>query len=89
MLHVRLFQEFEMTKTTLAVKAFLGTYDGEPLAYQDLGRAVETICGAEQFKRLLLALINSPAFSEEFGREFASVGAIKGLSALPQTSKLS
>ena len=70
-----------MTKTTLAVKAFLGTYDGEPLAYQDLGRAVETICGAEQFKRLLLALINSPAFSEEFGREFASVGAIKGLPA--------
>ncbi|MEO0533103.1 MAG: sedoheptulose 7-phosphate cyclase [Cyanobacteria bacterium P01_A01_bin.123] len=70
-----------MTKTILAVKAFIDTYDREPLAYQDLDRAVRAICNSEQFKSLLLALINSPAFSEEFGREFASAGAIKGLSA--------
>ncbi len=70
-----------MTKTTSAVKAFIVTYDSEILAYQNLGNAVEAICCSEQFRTLLLALINSPAFSQELGEEFATVNAIEGLSA--------
>ncbi|MEM8828284.1 MAG: sedoheptulose 7-phosphate cyclase [Cyanobacteria bacterium P01_G01_bin.19] len=70
-----------MTKTTSAVRAFISTYDSEPLTDQNLNNAVEAVCGSEEFKNLLLALIDSPAFSEELGKEFAAVGAVKGLSA--------
>ncbi|ELS03091.1 3-dehydroquinate synthetase [Xenococcus sp. PCC 7305] len=70
-----------MMKTTSAVKAFIVTCDSEILAYQNLGNAVEAICCNENFRKLLLSLINSPAFSEELGEEFATVNAIEGLSA--------
>ena len=70
-----------MTKTTSAVKAFISEHDCEPLAYQNLENAVEAICCSEQFKHLLLSLIDSPAFSKELGEEFAVANAVKGLSA--------
>ncbi|MEM9273219.1 MAG: sedoheptulose 7-phosphate cyclase [Cyanobacteria bacterium P01_F01_bin.143] len=70
-----------MTKTTSAVKTFIVTCDSEILAYQNLGNAVEAICCSENFRQLLLSLINSPAFSKELGEEFAAVNAIEGLSA--------
>ncbi|MGK7892678.1 MAG: sedoheptulose 7-phosphate cyclase [Xenococcus sp. (in: cyanobacteria)] len=70
-----------MTKTTSAVKTFIVTCDSEILAYQNLGNAVEAICCSKHFRELLLALINSPAFSQELGEEFAAVNAIEGLSA--------
>ena len=70
-----------MTKTTSAVKAFISKHDCEPLAYQNLDNALEAICSNERFRNLLLSLINSPAFSQELGEEFAAVDAVKGLSA--------
>ncbi len=70
-----------MTNTTSAVKAFIFRHDCEPLALQNLENALEAICCNEQFRNLLLALINSPAFSQELGTEFAVVDAVKGLSA--------
>ncbi|NJK58029.1 MAG: sedoheptulose 7-phosphate cyclase [Pleurocapsa sp. SU_5_0] len=70
-----------MTKTTSAVKAFISKQNCEPLAYQNVERAVEAICCSEQFKSLLLSLIDSPAFSQELGAEFAQVDAVKGISA--------
>jgi len=70
-----------MTKTTSAVKAFISKHDCEPLTCQNLDNAVETICCNKQFKSLLLSLIDSPAFSQELGVEFAEVSAVKGLSA--------
>ncbi|MBW4465211.1 MAG: sedoheptulose 7-phosphate cyclase [Pegethrix bostrychoides GSE-TBD4-15B] len=70
-----------MTKTISAVKAFIDTYDSAPLAYQDLDQAIEAICCSAEFKSLLLALIESDAFSEAFGREFAAAEAISGLPA--------
>ncbi len=70
-----------MTKTTSAVKAFISEHDCDPLEYQNLDNAVEAICCNEQFRNLLLSLINSPAFSEELGVEFAVADAVKGLSA--------
>lgn len=70
-----------MTKTTSAVKAFISEHDCGPLAYQNLENAVEAICCSEQFRELLLSLIDSPAFSKELGEEFAAADAVKGLSA--------
>ena len=70
-----------MTKTTSAIKAFIAKYDGETLADRNLDLAVEAICCSEHFRSLLLSLINSPAFSQQLGQEFAAIGAVKGLSA--------
>ncbi|MEM8718549.1 MAG: sedoheptulose 7-phosphate cyclase [Cyanobacteria bacterium P01_G01_bin.39] len=70
-----------MTKTTSAVKAFISKHDCEPLAYQSLDNAVAAICCDQQFKSLLLSLIDSPAFSRDLGAEFAAAGAVTGLSA--------
>ena len=70
-----------MTKTTSAVKAFISAHDCEPLAYQNMDNALEAICCSEQFRSLLLSLIDSPAFAKELGEEFAIEGAVKGLSA--------
>ena len=70
-----------MTKTTSAVKAFIGAYDEEPLAHQDLNRAVEAICCSTALKDLLLVLVHSNAFSNELGVEFASADAVAGLAA--------
>ena len=70
-----------MTRTTSAVKTFISAYDCESLVHQNLARAVDAICDSKEFKELLLALINSPAFSQELGAEFAAVDAIEGLSA--------
>ncbi len=70
-----------MTKTTSAVRAFIDTFDREPLTHQDLNLAVEAICGSKAFRSLLLSLVETKAFSPELGEEFASAGAIEGLSA--------
>ena len=70
-----------MAKTTSAIKAFIEKYDSELLASQPLENTVESLCSSEDFKMLLLALIDSPAFSDELGQEFAEAGAIKALSA--------
>lgn len=70
-----------MTKTSSAVKAFISMHDCEPLAYQNIDNAVENICCSEHFRSLLLSLIESPAFSQELGSEFAAAEAVEGLSA--------
>ena len=70
-----------MTKTTSAVKAFISEHDCEPLAYKNIENAIEAICCSEQFKHLLLSLIDCPAFSKELGEEFAIADAVEGLSA--------
>ncbi|MEM1252794.1 MAG: sedoheptulose 7-phosphate cyclase [Cyanobacteria bacterium P01_H01_bin.21] len=70
-----------MANTTPAVKAFISAYDSAPLAYQNLDDAIEAICCGESFRNLILALVNSPAFSKELGKEFEAADAIAGLSA--------
>jgi 3-dehydroquinate synthetase len=69
-----------MTKTTLAVQAFISKQDCKPLTDQNLEKALEAICCSEEFKSLLLSLIDSPAFSQELGSEFAEVDAVQGIS---------
>ncbi|MGF1461203.1 MAG: sedoheptulose 7-phosphate cyclase [Leptolyngbyaceae cyanobacterium] len=48
---------------------------------QELEKSSEQLFASSDFRELLLALINAPAFSPELGQEFALVGAIQGLSA--------
>jgi len=73
-----------MTQTTSAVKAFIATYNHEPLTHQNLDGAVEAIICSTPFRHLLLSLIDSDAFSPEIGEEFAAAGAIEGLAACRQ-----
>ncbi|MEM9482264.1 MAG: sedoheptulose 7-phosphate cyclase [Cyanobacteria bacterium P01_F01_bin.116] len=70
-----------MANTTLAFKAFISAYDNAPMALQNLDDAIEAICCGESFRNLILSLVNSPAFSDELGQEFATADAIAGLSA--------
>lgn len=70
-----------MANTTPAVQAFISAYDSAPLAYQNLDDAIEAVCCSKSFRDLILALVNSPAFSKELGQEFAEADAIAGLSA--------
>ena len=70
-----------MTKTISAVRAFIDNYDCKSLADQVLADAFEAIYCSQSFRDLLLSLIDNKAFSPELGTEFASVGAIQGLSA--------
>ncbi len=70
-----------MTKTTSAIRAFIQAHDSETLKFQDLKKAVNAISSSDNLKNLLIALINSPAFSEELGKEFAVENAIEGISA--------
>jgi len=75
-----------MIKTTSAVKAFIATYDNEPLTDKDLDGAVEAIVCSTPFRHLLLSLIDSDVFSPQFGEEFAQAGAIKSLAAWANSS---
>ena len=70
-----------MANTIPAIKAFISAYDSDPLAYQNLDDAIESVCCSESFRNLILALVSSPAFSEELGKEFEAADAIAGLSA--------
>ena len=70
-----------MADTTLAFKAFISAYDSNAMAHQNLDDAIEAVCCSESFRSLILALVNSPAFSEELGKDFAAADAIAGLSA--------
>lgn len=70
-----------MTKTTSAIKAFVGACDIAPLASQNVDSALEAFLGNDLAQELLLAFIESPAFSKELGAEFAAEDAVKGISA--------
>ncbi|MEM6502748.1 MAG: sedoheptulose 7-phosphate cyclase [Cyanobacteria bacterium P01_C01_bin.89] len=70
-----------MTKTTSAIKAFVGACDIAPLVSQNVDSALEAFLGNDLARDLLVALIESPAFSKELGEDFASENAVKGISA--------
>lgn len=70
-----------MAKTVLAIKSFINTYNRDFLVHTNLDTALELLCCSDSFRHLLLALIDSPAFSETLGQEFVSVDAVSGLSA--------
>lgn len=70
-----------MTTTTSAVKAFIAAQSRQILEEPELEHAIEHLAASSPFRNLLLALIDTQAFSPELGQEFALAGAIAGLSA--------
>lgn len=66
--------------TTLAVKSFISQQDADSLVRQDAKSGIANLSASQSFNDLVLALINSPAFSEDLGREFAQANAIAGIS---------
>ncbi len=70
-----------MTKTISAVRAFINTCNETPLTHPELSHAVTTLCHSTPLKELIHTLIDTRAFSQELGYDFATAGAIQGLSA--------
>ncbi len=79
-----------MTKTIAAITTFIDAHKQTQkgsnqlslaLTNPDLSLALQSICSAQAFQSLFLALIESPAFSADLSREFAAANAVSGLSA--------
>ena len=71
-----------MTSNTVpSIERFLRAYDVASLTSGDVEQSLDTLVESDEFKMLLIALIEAPAFSRELGREFAAAGAVKGISA--------
>ena len=69
------------TSTTAAIETFISQQDVRSLASSDLQGCLEDITTQARFTDLILALIESPAFSKTLGEDFAKVDAIAGISA--------
>ncbi|PZO18973.1 MAG: 3-dehydroquinate synthase [Leptolyngbya foveolarum] len=67
--------------TTAAIDAFVSQQDAQSLADKSIENGLETVANTPSFNQLILALIESPAFSEVLGEEFAKVDAIAGIAA--------
>ncbi|MBE9059836.1 hypothetical protein [cf. Phormidesmis sp. LEGE 11477] len=69
-----------MTKPiSVAIRAFIDTFDSTLLADEDLDHVLETVCLSAGFEDLLLSLIENNAYAPELGQQFAVAGAIRGL----------
>ena len=66
--------------TTAVIDAFISQQDAQSLADRSVENGIKTVAATSSFNQLILALVNSPAFSEVLGKEFAEVGAIAGIS---------
>ena len=69
-----------MPKTVSAIANFIDSYSRAALIQPDLDASVKEICSSAHFRSLVVALIQSPAFSAEIGSEFAEAGAVSGIS---------
>jgi 3-dehydroquinate synthase len=63
-------------------KAFVSSQNAEPLANTShLEDDLNSLFSTEEFNNLIITLIESPAFSEDLGKELAAAGAIAAISA--------
>lgn len=68
-----------MPKTVSAITAFIDSYSRSALTQANLEDAVREVCNSDRFRSLILAFVQSPAFSAELGTEFAQADAISGI----------
>ncbi len=67
-------------------KAFVSSQNAEPLANTShLEDDLNSLFSTEEFNNLIITLIESPAFSEDLGKELAAAGAIAAISRLSQS----
>ena len=69
------------TSTTVAINAFISQQDAKSLTNQSVENSIKAVFADPSFDRLILALVDSPAFSKALGEEFAEANAIAGISA--------
>ncbi len=69
------------TSTTVAINAFISQQDAKSLTNQSVENSTKAVFADPSFDRLILALVDSPAFSKALGEEFAEANAIAGISA--------
>jgi len=69
------------TSTTVAINAFISQQDAKSLTNQSVENSIKAVFADPSFDRLILALVDSPAFSKALGEEFAEANAITGISA--------
>jgi len=70
-----------MAQTTSAIQQFIAGYDSSQLEGQKVADVLDSLVCEKSFKNLIKAFINSPAFSQELGAEFAEAEAIPGIAA--------
>ena len=69
------------TSTVAAIDEFISQQSIDSLTDSSVESSLENITDNASFDQLLLALVESPAFSQTLGEEFAKVDAIAGISA--------
>ena len=69
------------TSTVAAIDTFILQQDTDLLAHKNVESSLKHITNHASFSSLLLALIESSAFSQSLGKELAQVDAIAGISA--------
>lgn len=69
-----------MNNTVSSIREFLRKHSHAGLHGRDLSLAVRNLAESDDFRELLTALIEAPAFSAELGTQFAAVGAVDGIS---------
>lgn len=73
-----------MATITLTIRAFTKARLHQLINLNNIAQSLDVVMSQSQFRDLLLALIDSEAFSDQLGGEFAAANAIEGLSACRQ-----
>jgi len=69
-----------MNSTISSITDFVDRYDRSELRDRNLPHVLCRLVESEAFRNLLIALVEAPAFSIEFGQQFATVNAVSGIS---------
>lgn len=69
-----------MGPTVSSIRLFMDRHRPRELSHDDLSQSLDALVGSQDFQRLLVALVEAPAFSAALGREFAAVDAVQGIS---------
>ena len=69
------------TSTTAAIDAFISQQNASLPTQDSFEGSLKEVTSSPSFKRLILSMIEAPAFSESLGEEFAAADAVTGISA--------
>lgn len=69
-----------MKNTVSSIASFVERHDPSDLSGQNLSLVLTKLVESEDFRSLLIALVEAPAFSAELGKQFAEVHAVEAIS---------
>lgn len=70
-----------MKNTVSSITTFVHRYDRSDLRGENLPTVLAKLAASEEFRELVIALVEAPAFSAELGKDFARIDAVDGISA--------